>query len=227
MNTMSCDELHEVACELALDLLTGVERASALAHLEECQACRTEVVSLSATADELLVLAPAVEPPAHFADDVLHQLDELAPPRRVQPRRHVSRRVVALAAAAVVAIAALVASVVVGGSHAASTETAAIRSGTGVVVGRASISDADPGMVVLDMHGWTNMLDAYGARGATRAELAVTAHDGSRHIIGIPVDHRAAWTATYTVPGVGGASSVASIAVRGSDGALWCEATFT
>lgn len=227
MNTMSCDELHEIASELALDLLTGVERASALAHLEECQACRTEVVSLAATADELLVLAPAVEPPSHFADGVLHQLDELASPRRVPPRRHVSRRVVALAAAAVIAIAVVVGSVVVGGSSSRSTETAAIRSGTDVVVGRASISDADPGMVVLDMHGWTDMLDAYGARGATRAELAVTGDDGAEHIIGIPVEHRATWTATYSVPGVDDASSVASIAVRGSDGALWCQATFT
>jgi hypothetical protein len=227
MSTMSCDELHEIACELALDLLTGVERASALAHLEECQACRAEVVSLAATADELLVLAPAVEPPAHFSDDVLHQLDELATPHRVQPRRRrVSRRVVAFAAAAAIAIAVVVGSVVVGGNTTPSTETAAIRSGAGVVVGRVSVSGTDPATIALDMHGWTDMLEAYGAAGATRAELAVTGRDGTQHVIGIPVDRRATWTATYAVPGVDGASSVASIAVRGSDGALWCSATF-
>src|SRR4051812_4586661 len=226
MNTMDCDELREVACEVALDLLTGVERASALAHLEECQECRAEVESLASTADELLTLAPAVEPPAGFAAGVLRHLDELAAPRRVRPRRALPRRVGILAAAAAVTIAIVAGVVSFGSSPSATHETATVRSGAGIVVGVVSVSDAHPGTVVLDMHGWTEMLQAYGAVGANNAVLAVTNHDGSVHSVSIPVAHDPSWTESFAVPGVD-QSSIATVAIRGHDGALWCSARFT
>ena len=37
---MSCAEFHDSAAELALGVLTGRERAEALAHLDHCEACR-------------------------------------------------------------------------------------------------------------------------------------------------------------------------------------------
>ena len=79
MTSMTCAELRDVAGEVALTLLTGAERAAALAHLETCQACRTEVADLTATADELLLLAPAAEPPAGFESRVLAAMAESRP----------------------------------------------------------------------------------------------------------------------------------------------------
>ena len=37
---MSCDEFAAAAAELALGVLTGRERAAALAHLDGCESCR-------------------------------------------------------------------------------------------------------------------------------------------------------------------------------------------
>ena len=40
LNEMGCAEFAGVAAELALGVLTGRERARALAHLDRCDACR-------------------------------------------------------------------------------------------------------------------------------------------------------------------------------------------
>src|SRR5947199_338348 len=61
-----CGRVDAVAGELALGLLTGLERARALAHLEECHACRTELATLSDAADAVLLLAPAAAPDPGF-----------------------------------------------------------------------------------------------------------------------------------------------------------------
>ena len=58
MTTMTCDQLQEVAAELALDLLDGVERAAALAHLEHC----TVVPSRGRLADRDRRAAPPPRP---------------------------------------------------------------------------------------------------------------------------------------------------------------------
>jgi hypothetical protein len=73
-NDMTCAELADVATELALGVLTGRERAAALAHLDTCDACREEVRQLMATSDQLLALLPPVEPPAGFETRVLDRL---------------------------------------------------------------------------------------------------------------------------------------------------------
>ena len=54
----TCEWVREVAPDLALGLLTGVERGDALAHLERCEGCRAEVTALSGTADEILLAGP-------------------------------------------------------------------------------------------------------------------------------------------------------------------------
>ena len=96
---MTCAELADVAAELALGVLTGRERAAALAHLDTCDACREDVRQLMATGEQLLELLPPVEPPAGFETRVLARLGlpasqqkpgnppagrrpHLAPPRR-------------------------------------------------------------------------------------------------------------------------------------------------
>lgn len=76
---MTCEELAEVAAELALGVLTGRERAAALAHLDECDGCREDVRQLMATSDQLLSLLPPAEPPAGFETRVLDRLGLSAP----------------------------------------------------------------------------------------------------------------------------------------------------
>ena len=74
MDEMSCDEFAEVAAELALGVLTGRERAAALAHLNGCESCREQVRELTMVQDELLALLPSQEPPAGFESRVLERL---------------------------------------------------------------------------------------------------------------------------------------------------------
>ncbi|HZU79404.1 MAG TPA: zf-HC2 domain-containing protein [Acidimicrobiales bacterium] len=76
---MTCDELRDLAPELAMGTLSGELRASALAHLEHCAACQSEVDELTAVVDELVAMAPRVEPPAGFEERVLAALPAAAP----------------------------------------------------------------------------------------------------------------------------------------------------
>jgi hypothetical protein len=73
-NDMTCAELADVAAELALGVLTGRERAAALAHLDTCDTGREEVRQLMATGEQLLELLPPAEPPAGFETRVLDRL---------------------------------------------------------------------------------------------------------------------------------------------------------
>jgi hypothetical protein len=61
-----CERVRELAPELALGIADGEERADALEHLADCPGCRAQLERLAATADELTLLGPAVEPPAGF-----------------------------------------------------------------------------------------------------------------------------------------------------------------
>jgi anti-sigma-K factor RskA len=79
MDDMSCDEFAEVAAELALGVLTGRERAAALAHLDGCESCREQVRELSMAGDELLALLPSAQPPAGFESRVLERIGLTAP----------------------------------------------------------------------------------------------------------------------------------------------------
>ena len=66
--------LADVTAELALGVLTGRERAQATEHLEECDACRTQVQDITATAEQLVQLLPHRRPPARFAARVISGL---------------------------------------------------------------------------------------------------------------------------------------------------------
>jgi hypothetical protein len=115
---MGCDELADVAAELALGVLTGRERAEALAHLAQCPACRENVRQLAVTGEELLELLPVSEPPPGFETRVMDRLGFTTPSpvpvsdeagtaeRRSHRVRQLSRsRRLLTVAAAVVAIA--------------------------------------------------------------------------------------------------------------------------
>jgi hypothetical protein len=73
-NDMTCAELSEAVAELALGVLTGRERALAVTHLDDCDACREDLRQLTATGERLLELLPPAEPPAGFETRVLARL---------------------------------------------------------------------------------------------------------------------------------------------------------
>jgi hypothetical protein len=85
LNDMTCAELADVAAELALGVLTGRERAVAVAHLDQCDGCREYVRQLMATGEQLVALVPAVEPPAGFETRVLARLGLPVPPQEEPP----------------------------------------------------------------------------------------------------------------------------------------------
>jgi len=74
VNEMGCAEFADAAAELALGVQTGRERAQALAHLDQCEACRENVRQLTVTGEELVGLLPTIEPPAGFETRVMERL---------------------------------------------------------------------------------------------------------------------------------------------------------
>ncbi|GAA4549953.1 zf-HC2 domain-containing protein [Pseudonocardia xishanensis] len=79
-----CATVRELAPELALGLVTGQERAAAMAHLQSCPGCRAELDRLAGVGDALRALVPPAEPPAGFEQRVLDRLERAREPR---PRR--------------------------------------------------------------------------------------------------------------------------------------------
>jgi hypothetical protein len=74
IDRVDCGQLVDVAAELALGVLTGRERATALAHLDGCPACGEYVRELTETGEELLGLLRPHEPPAGFESRVLERI---------------------------------------------------------------------------------------------------------------------------------------------------------
>lgn len=94
MAEMDCARLHEVGAELALGVLPGRDRATAMAHVQDCVACEQHVRELAAVGDRLVGLAPGAEPPVGFEQRVMRRLG-------FSPRW---RRWLAIAAAVVLAV---------------------------------------------------------------------------------------------------------------------------
>jgi hypothetical protein len=98
---MTCAELEELAAELALGTVAGAERARALDHLAGCASCRELLDQLARVADNLLLLAPVIEPPPGFESRVLARMG-VAPVQHLgRPRRR--RLLVGMAALVLVA----------------------------------------------------------------------------------------------------------------------------
>ena len=105
---MRCDEVRDLAPEIALGIADGEERAEALRHLSSCAECRRAVEQFTDVVDELLVTAPVQEPPAGFESRVVDAIGLQARPRRTRwltPRWLAPRLGPALATAAVTAAA--------------------------------------------------------------------------------------------------------------------------
>jgi hypothetical protein len=80
----TCDEVRELAPELALGIAAGEQRARALVHIASCTDCRTLVEELSRAADSLLLLAPPKEPPIGFEAHAVDRVHGLRPGRRLK-----------------------------------------------------------------------------------------------------------------------------------------------
>jgi hypothetical protein len=99
-----CADAQAVAAELALGIASAQERGRVLPHLETCASCRRMVRELAEIADDLVLLAPAAEPPAGFEITVLNAVGQpvsaataAVPPRRQRTRKRVLEAAVATA----------------------------------------------------------------------------------------------------------------------------------
>ena len=209
MSRLVCEDLRDVAPELALGLVTGPERADALDHLAGCSACRALVDDLARVADGLLVLAPPDEPPAGFEGRVLARLTP--PARRRAPWWTVAAAVVAL----LVGLAAGL--VVAGGDEAAGPPAAAaaatFRTADGAEAGVARLYDGPPAYMGCVLEGSRAdggyTIEVLGRDGTVRPAGSFEAHQG-----------RGSYAAVLGM----GVSDVASVVVRDPDGVVRLEA---
>jgi Putative zinc-finger len=106
---MRCEEMRDLAPDVALNTLSADERSEALRHLATCAECRRLVDQLSEVADELFTLAPAQEPPAGFESRTLERMGLAGAPRRRRRWRTWGLRIAAPVAAAAAAASVMVA----------------------------------------------------------------------------------------------------------------------
>jgi hypothetical protein len=225
---MTCADLEEVACELALDLVTGEERAAAFAHLEECHSCRGLVASLADTADAVLILSPPTEPPAGFASHVLDEVAKQATPEvrllpvtpsaTNPPRWPRLGRLVAALAAVIVGLIALHATDVDRGQG--TVMAAEIHNGPNVV-GQAYLHRADRNWILLDMPQWAELVQSYGPV-IGGYSVAVGLRDGTQQVQALPGDGNGPWRLTLDAP----AADVSTVSVMDAQGRVWCTAVF-
>lgn len=104
---MRCDQVRDLASEIALGVAAEPERSQALVHLATCRECQEVVRRLAEVADSITLLAPECEPPAGFESQALDRITGTAGIRERSPRRH-RPLWVGIAAAIVAAIAAAV-----------------------------------------------------------------------------------------------------------------------
>ena len=124
---MSCEQVRELAPELAIGIADGQQRDTALRHAAACPGCRRLISELSSVVDDVLLLGPSHEPPPGFAARTVASISPPAaavpegmrdpvpsPARRArQPRRALARGATRLRWAA--AAAACLAAASVGG----------------------------------------------------------------------------------------------------------------
>ena len=113
-----CGDAAADLAELSLGVLTGEERARAVAHVEVCEACATALAQLAAVADQLLAVHLEADPPPGFERRVLERIGAVGEgaSRRGERRRRrrLRARPVTVAAFAAAAVATAVAGFLVG-----------------------------------------------------------------------------------------------------------------
>jgi hypothetical protein len=229
-----CGLFQSVAAELALGSLTGPERSAALAHLDDCDDCRTLLEDLSVTADALLLAAPEADPPAGFEVRLLARLGYSEPAAAPSRTRRASviplrRRARAMLAAAAVAVAFAGAGIGVGLAVAphqpAQTALTQIRVATlraagssyaeGKPVGEVAIASGNPSWVVMTFQkpGWSGWVSC------------VVSENGRAKVLGTFFlrDGSGSWAVPLATSG----ASVSSAQLRGTNGAVFATAQFS
>lgn len=82
-----CEQYADELAELAVGILTGRERARALADVEGCPSCHAEMEQFSLAADSLLEVVPGIEPPLGFEVRLMERLGAGRTARRLVWRR--------------------------------------------------------------------------------------------------------------------------------------------
>jgi hypothetical protein len=222
---IDCARFQDMVDELALDLLTGADRADALGHLDECHTCRSEVASLTDAADELLFLAPASAPDPGFEDRVLERLG--TPARRpATVRAHRARRRRRIASGLVAAAAAIVL-VVAFAFHAGHPSQSSVAgrmvTSQGAVVGHVAVHGDHPAVVSMRLPGWDALVRAYGNPRPGDYALAVALRDGAHHLVALGAQQDGEWRVQLT----GRARDVDSVSIVDRSGRAWCSARLT
>ena len=225
----ACADLADTRVELALGLLSGTDRAAAVAHLAGCQTCREEVDDISRVADQLLLLAPHAEPPSGFETRVLSAVAEGRVGRgRRLPRRRSGRllvgRAAAAAAVAFVGIGLVVGLAVVrtddrpaGQSAATSVRTALSVSPSGRVTCRVVVTETTPATVLVTLDAPPGASGAYDV--AVQQEGGPTIELGSLQL----TDGHGVLARSVPVSG----ASLTAMLMYGADGKVLYEAPLT
>jgi hypothetical protein len=227
--TENCDWMDEMAVELALGLLEGHERASALAHVEQCGACQAEVASLTAVGERLLLLAPEVPPPAGFETRVLDRI--ASAPERLRAlgrsgagtssRRPSGRQLVAAAAAVVVAL------LMIGGvamrvmDDGPDVVAAEMKSSHGRTVGHVQLYKSSPPVVEIDVEEWKHMLqdEDKWPEGDWWLKVEDTAGDKDLYDLSLAVS-----PAKVTLDDEIDAAEITGLEIVDHNGRVWCTA---
>jgi hypothetical protein len=150
-----------------------------------------------------------------------HKISASRAPRRSRRSRQL---VLGLAAAALLlAVAAI--GLLVPRSDGPRTATAAMRT-PGSVVGAATVR-AEPPAVVVDLHGWTDVVRSYPTADTGTARVRIRYRDGSRTVVPLAVPATASWHRTWRIPAGHDSGDVTSVAIVGRDGQVWCSARLT
>jgi anti-sigma-K factor RskA len=182
LHAHGCDEYQNELPELALGVLTGRDRARALAHVDSCARCAEELEQLSRAADAVVQAATEAEPPMGFEVRLFERMGvtDVRRRSRLRPPRWA---VGALSAAAAVIALAVGLSLGLSSSTPPSPSAAPSNDGVvtanlvehGTVVGRVAIHGGEhPWM-------WMMLIDS-NAQGTV--DCTVVTSDGVSHQVG-------------------------------------------
>jgi hypothetical protein len=147
MTPIGCAATRRAAPELALDVLDGAERAEALHHVARCLA---DVAELAQVSDQLVGLAPDLEPPPRFAHRVIGQI--------TSRRRHTNWRwAAAITATAATVILVIAATGILTRSAAHPVSAPPLRSVAmlapgAITVGQVVVSGASPAQMAVNIN---------------------------------------------------------------------------
>lgn len=212
--TIDCASVREHAPDLALDILSGGERAEMLDHLAFCAGCQAVVDEYIDVADLLPHLAPDLEPPPGFESRVARAM---RPDRRRATRRLVAAVAVAAAAATITSVAAI--RVIEADStddrvaSAPSLRTVRMMGADGLPVGRVTVSNGSPAALVVSV-------DYAVPDGAYTLELRAK-HSSADEVGTITIaDGRGEWSGRAVIP----TGTRSTLALVGASGTTVCTA---